>query len=161
MLDVALSDIIMKLADQFIGRVNTNMRETGTDASGETSKSLHYKIMEKDGQPIIDMVGKPFFAVIETGRRPTPEKGPSASMVENIRSWTSVRGIPSEAAWAIAVDINKQGTALWRKGGRKDIYSNEIPPFVDSMAKAVTTYYAAKLLAALDDGLTEHEGQRL
>jgi hypothetical protein len=70
-------------------------------------------------------VGKPFFAVVETGRKPTPSYKPSKAFVASIKEWMDAKG-KTGSAYAIAQSIHKKGTKLFREGGRSDIYSNVI-----------------------------------
>lgn len=150
-MDSAIIHIVEREADSFIGRVNANMRNTGTDATGKTSQEFSYVIGEKDGSPTVDLTGRPFFATVETGRRPTPGIPPSRAMIENIEDWVQARGIPEDAVWGIAINIQNKGTELWRNGGRKDIYSNEIPPFVDKLTKSLADYYADQIVKSLEN----------
>lgn len=145
----AIVEICKAETESLVGRINTNMRETGTDATGKTSRSFHYNIGEKNGGPTVELSGRPFFPTVETGRRPTPEKRPSRAMIENIEDWVSARGLDESMVWAIAVKINNEGTELWKKGGRKDIYSNELPGFVNSLGDKLAKYYADRIVEPL------------
>ncbi len=47
----------------------------------------------------MQLLGRPFFMTVETGRKPTPDKKPSREMVDNIRKWCDARGVDEGAAW--------------------------------------------------------------
>lgn len=67
-------------------------------------------------------------------------------MVENIKVWLAARNKPEEMAWAVAFKINKEGTELWKKGGRKDIYSEPRDAFVKAISDAVAKEIADELV---------------
>lgn len=144
------SDVLKILNDQtnnYIHKVQQNLASTGTNATGETSKSLRYEITEEGSKIIIEVFGKKYFAVVETGRKPTPDKKPSRDMIDNITKWVAARGKPENAIWAIAVSINKKGTELYRKGGRTDIFTDDKKTYVDTIFEEVTKDVADDLFS--------------
>lgn len=142
MINADVLSILNEQTNNFISKVQGNLASTGTDATKETSKSLRYEITEEGSKIILTVFGRPYFATVETGRKPTPDKKPSRNMIENISKWVAVRGKPESMVWAIAVSINKKGTDLWRKGGRTDIYTDEKENFADTIFKEITTSIA-------------------
>lgn len=92
--------------------------------TGKTADSLGYEVVSDKDSATLTITAKPFFRVVETGRRPTPEKKPSRDMIKNITEWLKALGKEQSLAWAIATKINKEGTKLWRDGGREDVFSN-------------------------------------
>lgn len=113
----------------------------GQKASGRTAASLHIEASESEAT----LYGRSFFDVLETGRKAgkTPKNFQAI-----IRQWMSDKGIvatpipyktnrphkytPQERgdmalSYLIARKIRKDGTKLYRDGGRSDIYSNVIP----------------------------------
>lgn len=141
------SDLLRILNNEtssFITKVKGNLSSTGTDATGKTSRSLVYEISEGSSRIILEVYGRPFFATVETGRRPTPDKKPSREMISNIKEWVSARGKPESAVWAIAVSIQKRGTALFRKGGRTDIYTDLKEGFADKIFQEVVENMASE-----------------
>lgn len=141
-------ELLKLLNDQtrsFISQIQKNLSSSGTTATGKTSRSLRYEISEGTDRIVLEVLGKPFFAVVETGRKPTPEKKPSRAMIDNIREWVSARGKPDSAVWAIATNIQKHGTALFRKGGRTDIYSDQKETFADELYQSITNEIADEI----------------
>lgn len=130
--------IITDQTNALVSRIKQNIQTSGQYATGKSSESIYSLISESGGIYTIEVNAKPFFAVLETGRKPTPDKKPSREMVESIKEWTNAKGIPESAAWAIAVNINKNGTKLWQQGGRKDIYSNETESFTKEVLEALS-----------------------
>lgn len=102
------------------------MASTGTDATGKTSQSLRYEVTQEGSKTILKVLGKPFFMVVETGRKPTPQyTKPSLEFVASIKQWADTKGL-GKFAYGIARSIHQKGTALYREGGRQDIVSNVV-----------------------------------
>lgn len=130
-------------------RIAQNIIHNGQEATGKTIESLDVKM---DGAYHGTLVGRKFFSALETGRGQTMTLTPSTpTLQERIYEWLLAKGITADdgksdlsLSWAIAKKIHKQGTKLFRDGGRKDVYSNEIPQTVTSIQNRVLEYFAAK-----------------
>lgn len=113
----------------------------GQKASGRTAASLRVEVTEEGGM----LYGRSPFGTLETGRK--PGKVPQGFQAI-IRKWMADKGInadpipyktdrphkytPQERgnlslSYLITRKIKREGTSLFRKGGRADIYSNVIP----------------------------------
>ena len=114
-----LKPVFEKAAQDYVKRIRENLSQTGTDASGKTSQSVSYRATES-GFEVVG--GREFFPTVETGSKPSTKK-PGRKMIESISLWKEIRSLQA-SPWAIAVSILKRGSSLWRKGGRKNIYSN-------------------------------------
>jgi phage/plasmid primase-like uncharacterized protein len=108
-----------------VEQIRQNLSSTGTNATGKSAQSLKYSVTSEGTKATLMVVGKPFFAVVETGRKPTPSYKPSVAFVKSIQEWMDAKG-KTGSAYAIAQSIHKKGTKLFRDGGRSDIYSNVI-----------------------------------
>lgn len=73
---------------------------------------------------------------VQTGRRPTPEKKPSREMISNLTEWMEARNMDVTKVWAVATNIQKKGTQLWREGGRNDIVDPAVDQFVNDVSQA-------------------------
>lgn len=123
----------------------------GQKASGRTAASLRVEVTENEGT----LYGRSPFGTLETGRR--PGKTPRGFRAI-IRKWMADKGIeaspipyktdrphkytPQERgelslSFLIARKIKKEGTSLFRKGGRADIYSNVIPQATERIKSRV------------------------
>jgi hypothetical protein len=112
-------------AQGLVEDIRKNLALTGTNASSETSDSVEYDLTHSGlSKYKILIQGRPYFMTVETGRKPTPDKKPSREMVDNLAKWLRSVGKNESMKWAVATEINKHGTKLWQKGGRKDIVSN-------------------------------------
>lgn len=110
-------------------------------ASGRTSESLRVETDENSAT----LFGRGFFDVLETGRKAGKVPYDFQTI---IRKWMHDKGIKAQPieyktnrphkytpqergertlAFFIARNIRKNGTALFRSGGRQDIYSDAIP----------------------------------
>lgn len=132
--------ILQEQAGSLIDKIKANMLATNTNATSKTSESLEYEIIEEGDKTTININANQFAAVIETGRKPTPDLKPGASMIQNITEWVAARGLESSLVWAIATQINNEGTQLWQKGGREDIYTMPFNEFVDILANKILDY---------------------
>jgi hypothetical protein len=127
-----LMAILSNETNSFINQIKDNLDNTGTTATGKSKDSLRFEITEEGKKIVLTVFGKPYFAVVETGRKPTPNKKPSRAMIESIQEWVDARGLKL-SPWAIATMINKEGTKLWQAGGRTDIYSDLKEGFADKI----------------------------
>lgn len=139
---VVLVDELGKLRDKIIAQ----HLAAGQKASGRTIASMHVEVSGVEGT----LYGRKPFGTLETGRK--PGKVPQGFQ-DIIRKWMKDKGIvadpipyktdrphkytPEERgelslSFLIARKIKNEGTALFRTGGRDDIYSNVIP---DATAK--------------------------
>ena len=100
------------------------IRNNVVKVTGKTAQSLGYEVISDRTSATLRITAKPYFRVVETGRKPTPGKKPSRAMIENIGEWLEALGKEQKLAWAIATSINKKGTKLWQQGGREDVFSN-------------------------------------
>lgn len=104
-------------------RVIQNHVSAGQKASGKTIKSIQVEIGSDYGQ----LVGRKAIGTLETGRK--PGRVP-AKFKDIILKWMQDKGInvpkPKSFAFFVARKIRLEGTALYRMGGRDDIYSKEI-----------------------------------
>jgi hypothetical protein len=128
-------NVIQSEGIDLANNVRINLGRTGTSATNKTSQSLRIQLRQEGTKFKLQLFGRPFFMTVETGRRPTPDKKPSREMISNIREWVNARGVSEEAVWAIATNIQKKGTELWREGGREDIVEPAVDEFVNNVGQ--------------------------
>lgn len=131
-----------------VDEIRDNLSNTGTTASGKTARSLKYEVTTQGDKTTLRIIGKPFFTVVETGRKPTPEYvKPSRQFVASIRDWLNAKGGDEGAAYAIAKSIHQKGTKLYRDGGRTDIFSNVInDSLIDKISQDLLSKFAEEFL---------------
>lgn len=138
--------ILSKYGQSTVDQIRENLSSTGTNATGKTAKSLRYEVKTEGSKTTLKVLGKPYFAVVETGRKPTPDYKPSKQFVDSIKEWMSAKG-KEGSAYAIALSIHKKGTKLFRDGGRTDIISNVVNQnLVDKISKELLDKFADQVL---------------
>ncbi len=140
--------ILSQTGTTVVDQIRQNLASTGTNATGRTSASLRFEVTDETDKQILRVIGKPYFNVVQTGRKATPEYGnPSKDFVEAIKQWAKARGIEEGAAYGIAKSIHQKGTKLFRSGGREDIFSNVITDdFVNGISKSVLGQFTNEYL---------------
>lgn len=124
-----IDDIIKEWGENVIEKIRHNLDATGTTASGKTKESLELVLTDYGFQ----IVGRQYFQGVEEGRGPG---GIPRNMTSIIRQWMTDKGIEDQfgktesekrsAAYLIGQYIANNGTQLYRKGGRDDIYTTVI-----------------------------------
>ena len=139
--------ILQSYGNSTVEQIRSNLSTSGTNATGKTSRSLRYEVIVEGNSTTLKIVGKPFFKVVETGRKATPQYDkPSEDFVASIREWAQAKGIPG-AAYAIAKSIHQKGTKLHQSGGRDDIFSNVVnDDLVSRISKDILDKFAAEYL---------------
>lgn len=128
-------------------KIQQNLANTGTNASGRTSASLEVVV---DGT-VGTLFGRQAFGTVETGRK--PGRVP-AGFRDIIYQWMQDKGVQAEVtgrrsqqsadmsmAYCIARKIANEGSRLYRDGGREDIYSNVLPLTIERVQNEVTNVY--------------------
>lgn len=140
--------ILNQYGNSTIEQIKQNL--SSTSASGKTAQSLHYQVTNEGTKATLKILGKPYFMVVETGRKPTPDKKPSKEFVRNIKDWLQFVSGDTRPAYAIAMSINQKGTKLWQKGGRKDIVSNVINQnLVDKISLDLLNKFAEQVMTSV------------
>lgn len=144
---VDVLSILQSYGNSTVEQIRSNLSTSGTNATGKTSRSLRYEVIVEGNSTTLKIVGKPFFKVVETGRKATPQYDkPSEDFVASIREWAQAKGIPG-AAYAIAKSIHQKGTKLHQSGGRDDIFSNVVnDDLVSRISKDILDKFAAEYL---------------
>lgn len=160
------------LAAQFArlrSEIDTAITRAGERASGKTQASME---VERVSDWHYILTGRPAFWTLERGR--AGGRVPRG-FVGIIRQWILDKGIavaakpykrkpsprwspkytPQERglrsmAGAIAYKIQKQGTALHRKGGRKDVYTPAIDKTINEVTKVLQTLFTAQYTSIND-----------
>lgn len=125
---VSLVQILTGYGQNVVNDIRSNLSSTGTNATGKTSSSIRYTITEEGSKTILEVSGRPFVFTVETGRGPR-RSSQSHGVVNHIREWMDAKGVGSGLSEAkkdslarfLTWRINKEGTRLYKKGGRVDI----------------------------------------
>jgi hypothetical protein len=116
--------------------------------TGKTAASVRFTVREEGSKAILSITGRPYFMAVQTGRKPTPDKKPSSSFVQNIKDWLQVQGKEQGPAYAIARSINQKGTKLWQQGGNTLISDIVSQSLIDKISQDVLTEFAKYYLVS-------------
>lgn len=152
---------IAQILTEELGTLRTtiinNIRATGQWASGKTAASMAVMVSGNIGE----LVGRKAFGTLETGRR-------GGRVPRNfeaiIYDWMMAKGVHAEPipyktsrphkyseqergdrtmAYFIARTIRREGTRLYREGGRDDVYSRAIPLTIERINSRLSGIYVA------------------
>lgn len=152
---VDVSKILKSALNDARDGIRANLLSTGTNASGRTSESLEV-VVEGD---VGILYGRQAFGTVETGRK--GGKVP-AGFRQIIYQWMQDKGVHADVtgnrsqrsadmsmAYHIAKKIAREGSKLYRDGGRNDIYSNVLPLTIERVRKEVTDIYIININSIL------------
>ena len=151
--------IVVEELFMFIQRVRQNIASADQVVSHATINSIK---MGGHGPSGGNVVGASYIGVLETGRKPGKfpplMQLPSGRKVSVLYPWVMKREAGSmdesacaSAAYLIARSIAQKGTALWRKGGRKDIFTNEVLITERIVQERLNAYYEGILVSQFKD----------
>lgn len=153
MIQDAASVVLREELEKLKQAIIKNHFAAGQRASGRTAASLRIEANETEGI----LWGRAPFGTLETGRQ--AGKVP-ANFRSIIRQWMQDKGIKARPmpyktdrphkytaeergelslAFLIARKIEREGTSLFRKGGRNDIYTNVIPLAKERILMRITS----------------------
>jgi hypothetical protein len=152
---------VSQILNEEMGTLRTtiinNIRATGQWASGKTAASMAVMVSGSIGE----LVGRRAFGTLETGRR--GGRVPR-NFMGIIYDWMQAKGVHAEPipyktsrphkyteqergdrtmAYFIAKTIRRDGTRLYREGGRDDVYSRVIPTTIERINSRLSGIYVA------------------
>lgn len=137
-MDDEIRQILLEELEALRGRIAENMASADKVVTGGTRDSMQVSVQGLAGV----LTGRQAFATLETGSRPwsrKPKRTPKW-FADLIGEWIDNRGLDLNK-WAVAHTIIHQGSALYRSGGRADIYSPEIQKAVDRIGDRILSRY--------------------
>lgn len=152
-----LADELERLKERIIA----NHLAAGQRATGATAESLRVLVEENPDGASGELDGRAYFAGLETGSRPWSvihtrlrkdgTEYPSAPkwFIDVVRDWASVKGVALDSPWGVATKIMTSGSALFRDGGRNDIFSNEIPTAVENISRRLAGLFDVQLTESI------------
>lgn len=120
-LEQTLEDCKKEIADNILNR--------GLNATGETIRTMEVVM---DGPLHGTLYGRKYFDNLEHGTAPNGRVDVSRSFHDAIANWITAKGLTLNP-WAVALKIQQEGTRTWRKGGRKDIYTDAVKKAVEKI----------------------------
>jgi len=137
-MDDEIRQILLEELEALRGRIAENMASADKVVTGRTRDSMQVSVQGLAGV----LTGRQAFATLETGSRPWSRKPKSTPkwFADLIGEWIDNRGLDLNK-WAVAHTIIHQGSALYRSGGRADIYSPEIQKAIDRIGDRILSRY--------------------
>ena len=124
-----INEELLKLKDV----IAANIVSQGLNASGKTAKSLEVVMGDNGGA----LMGRSFFAVLETGRK--AGKVPK-NFRQIIEKWATDKGLTFETpaklrsfSYLVARKITREGTKQYRTGRRTDVFTEAVNETVTSI----------------------------
>lgn len=144
-----LESIVRKALSQCIATIKDNSTRAGQVATGKTLRSLEYTLKDSGTAYIAQILGRPYFGTLETGRGPyRGGKGDPEGFNQRLIEWMKARGFNCRdeeeyrrMANYLRWKINKFGTALYRKGGRKDIFTPAVADLQEFLEKELLMFF--------------------
>ena len=137
----------------------SNHLKAGQKASGRTAASMHVEVSEDSGT----LWGRKAFGVLETGRKAgrvpkdfqgiimqwMRDKGihaaPIPYLTDRPHKYTPQQRGELRMSYLIARKIRKEGTRLFRSGGRSDIYTPEVEKAVKNIGDRMLSLIRTKI----------------
>lgn len=139
MLTEEIRKILLEELTGLKNRIGRNMARADEVVTGRTRDSMQVSIGDTYGV----LTGRQAFAALETGSRPwsrQPKRVPRF-FADLIGEWIEARGLNLNK-WAVANTIIREGSKLYREGGRSDVYSPEIAHTMERIGDRVIERYA-------------------
>ena len=154
-----VSQILTEELGTLKATIINNIRSTGQWASGKTAASMAVMVSGSIGE----LVGRRAFGTLETGRRGGRVPRNFAAIIYD---WMQAKGIHADPmpyktsrphkyteqergdrtmAYFIARTIRREGTRLYREGGRDDVYSRAIPTTIERINSRLSGIYVAAI----------------
>lgn len=117
--------MLTEIFEQAKRDIVANHERAGQVASGKTRDSLSVEVTSDATSATATMYGRKYFAALETGSAPWKKqyKHPPRPFVETIAKWMTDKGIEGVSAYLVARKIMREGSKLYRDGGRQDIFT--------------------------------------
>ncbi len=152
--------IVAEELDRARRKIIENHIAAGQQTTGATAESITITVTTNGGVTTGTMDARPYFAVLETGTQPwkTPHTRqrrdgsvyPSAPkwFIDIIADWAAAKGVDI-SAWGAATKIMTEGSALFRNGGREDIFTPEIAALSDRIADRLAGLFDAQIVESI------------
>ena len=128
-----------------------NHESAGQVASGKTRDSMSVEVTSDASSATATMYGRKYFAALETGSKPWENQynHPPKPFVETIAQWMVDKGIEGVSAYLVARKIMREGSKLYREGGRRDIFTpamEDIEQRIDAELSSILETITTKTL---------------
>lgn len=152
--------IVAEELDRARQKIIENHIAAGQRVTGQTVGSITITVTTNGGVTTGAMDAREYFAALETGAQPWRAQHfrrrrdgsvyPSAPkwFVDIIAEWAAAKGVDI-SAWGAATKIMTEGSALFRNGGREDIFTPEIATLSDRIADRMAGLFDAQIVESI------------
>ena len=166
-----LYGIIQRELNTCVDDIKRRHVQAGQRATGKTMNALEVRMRQESGRIIGEIWGMPYTGAWETGSRPASRRGDEMArrmFVQNLKEWMEIRGLTNgltdkqkdTAAEHLAWYIKHYVSALWRKGGRRDIITPAIEATTKSLEQYFELYFEQLLTGQMTDNFFGSNTQR-
>ena len=146
-------EVVTRELQSLAKRIAENIRRNGQTASGRSERSL---VVEETGDTVT-LYGRRYFQSLERGTPPLGDRIQILPFAHILHRWAMDKGISFSDdrerwsfAFALAKKIKREGSALYRDGGRSDVYSNEIPKTLESINQSLAATLAMRVMEGIE-----------
>lgn len=161
MLNTTIEESITTALSDCVETIKRNSRNAGQVATGRTLKSLEYRLQSEGEDYVAQILGRKYFGSLETGRG--IYNGGEANVKQfndNLVAWFRARGLHSDLtdeqlyleANRLRWYINKYGTPLYQKGGRKDIFTPAVEGFMETLQEQLVQFFQHRVENLFTEG---------
>jgi hypothetical protein len=160
---MTIADEIQKALTDCVNDIKRRSTQAGQVATGRTLRALEVRVRREGVNVIGEIWGRPFTGVLETGSRPASRasRNPKLTrkvMAVDLAEWMRIRGLTNgltdeqrkHAAEHLAWYIRKYGSALYRKGGRRDIITPAVEATKNELTERLGAYYEQLLTSDIN-----------
>lgn len=147
------SEVVLRELRNLRQRIADNIRKNGQTASGRSERSLN---VQEEGDSIV-LYGRRAFDTLERGTPPLGDRIQTLPFAHILHRWAMDKGISFSDdkerwsfAFALAKKIKREGSALYRDGGRADVYSNEIPKTLERINQSLSATLAMRVMEGIE-----------
>lgn len=143
---MTIEDILLQEFKELRRDIIDNHTDAGQVASGRTRDSLSIdNVTDRGGQ----LSGASYIGVLETGRK--GGKVPY-DFIDILKRWAQAKGLTfsnekdfNRWAWFVSQKIKREGTALYNRSGKEDIFTTAIKDFESRLANQTVVFYQQKI----------------
>ena len=154
-----IHNIIDSAISEAIEQIKQASTSAGQKVTGRTLASLEGRVtVEANGNFVAEILGRPFFGALETGSGPARSKGSESArkqFITDLTLWCKARGFTSSglsdeqyervAKW-LAWYLKRYGSSLYRKGGRRDIFTPAVDVLTQRLLEDIPLLFSQQIV---------------
>lgn len=159
--NLGIDSLLQQELEKCIAQIKTNSKNAGQVATGKTLRSLEWQLSKDGNDFIATILGRKYFGSLETGRGVyNGGKAAIKQFNDALVEWFRARGIHSEMndeqlrleANRLRWYINRYGTKLYQKGGRKDIFTPAVEAFQETLQQQLVFFFQKRISDLFTEG---------